>query len=232
MTSLKQKISQLANPQKAKDLQWFFKTGKGQYGEGDVFLGLTVGQQRAVAKKFKEIELEKLKPLLNSKIHEERLTSLLILVQKFEKGNEAEKKLVYKFYFDNVQGVNNWDLVDLTAPKIVGAWLLDKDRKFLFKLAKSNDLWEKRISIIATFAFIREKDFEDSLAIAEILLQDKHDLIHKAVGWMLREIGKKDLAVEETFLKKHYKEMPRTMLRYAIERFEEEKRLNYLKGKI
>ena len=230
MTSLKKEISQLANPQKAKELQRFFKTGKGDYGEEDIFLGATVGEQRNVAKKFKEIELQKLTPFMQSKIHEERLIALLILVQKFEKGNKAEKKQVYKFYFDNVQGVNNWDLVDLTAPKIVGAWLLDKDRSLLFKLAKSNDLWKKRISIIATFAFIRKKDFEDSLAIAKILLQDKHDLVHKAVGWMLREIGKRDLTVEETFLKKHYKEMPRTMLRYAIERFEEEKRLAYLKG--
>ncbi len=232
MTSLKQEIALLANPEKARILQGFFKTGKGQYGESDIFLGISVPKQRKVAKKFKEIKLQKLTPFMQSKIHEKRLVALLILVQKFEKGNKAEKEKIYKFYFDNMQGVNNWDLVDLTAPKIVGAWLLDKDRKFLFKLAKSNDLWEKRISIIATFAFIKEKDFEDSLAIAEILLQDKHDLIHKAVGWMLREIGKKDLATEERFLKKHYKEMPRTMLRYAIERFEEEKRLNYLKGKI
>lgn len=232
MTSLKQKISQLANPQKAKKLQRFFKTGKGDYGEGDIFLGATVGEQRNVAKKFKEIELTKLTPFMQSKIHEERLVALLILVQKFEKGNEAEKEKIYKFYLKNLQGINNWDLVDLTAPKIIGTWLLDKDRFLLFKLAKSNDLWKKRISIIATFAFIREKDFEDSLTIAEILLQDKHDLIHKAVGWMLREIGKKDLTVEETFLEKHYKEMPRTMLRYAIERFEEKKRLNYLKGRI
>ncbi len=232
MTSLKQEIALLSNPEKAKILQRFFKTCKGQYGDGDIFLGISVPEQRKVAKKFKEIELSKLKPFMQSGIHEERLVALLILVQKFEKGNEAEKGKIYKFYFDNVQGVNNWDLVDLTAPKIVGAWLLDKDRKLLFKLAKSNNLWEKRIAIISTFAFIREKDFEDSLAIAEILLHDKHDLIHKAVGWMLREVGKKDLETEEGFLKKHYKEMPRTMLRYAIERFEEKKRVAYLKGSI
>ncbi len=222
----------LANQEKAKQLQRFFKTGKGQYGDGDIFFGITVPEQRNVAKKFKEIELIKLKPFMNSGIHEERLVALLILVQKFEKGNETEKKKIYKFYFENMKGVNNWDLVDLTAPKIVGTWLQDKDRKILFKLAKSNDLWKKRIAVLATFAFIKNGDFKDSLAISEILLKDKHDLIHKAIGWMLREIGKKDLATEEGFLKKHYKEMPRTMLRYAIERFEEEKRLNYLKGRI
>ena len=169
MASLKQEISQLANPEKARILQGFFKTGKEQYGEGDIFLGISVPEQKKVAKKFKEIELQKLTQFMQSKIHEERLVTLLILVQKFEKGNEAEKKKVYKFYFDNMQGVNNWDLVDLTAPKIVGAYLAEKDRKVLYKLAKSNDLWEKRISVLATFAFIKNSDFKDSLAISEIL---------------------------------------------------------------
>ena len=230
MVLLKREIAKLAKPQKATELQRFFKTGKGDYGEGDVFIGATVGEQRTVAKKFREIELPKLKPFLQSKIHEERLVALLILVEKFEKAGEEGKRKVFDFYFENLQGINNWDLVDLTAPKIVGSWLLDRDRSLLYKLAKSNDLWEKRISVLATFAFIREGDFKDSLAISEILLHDSHDLIHKAVGWMLREIGKRDLAAEERFLKKHYKEMPRTMLRYAIEKFEEKKRLAYLKG--
>lgn len=232
MNSLKQEIAALKNPEKAKILQRFFKTGKGEYGEGDTFLGASVGDQRKVAKKFKTTALEKLKPLLESKIHEERLVALLILVEKFQKMDEKEKKHVFDFYFENVQGVNNWDLVDLTAPKIVGEFLLDKNKCILYELAGSNSLWEKRIAIIATYAFIRKGQFNDTLAIAEKLLEDKHDLIHKAVGWMLREVGKKDLVVEEQFLKKHYKQMPRTMLRYAIEKFEEKKRLAYLKGTI
>jgi len=233
MTPIRQEIANLKNPEKAKQLQRFFKTGKGEYGEGDIFLGLTVGEQRAIAKKFKDTPLEELAPLMKSKVHEERLVSLLTLVQKFEKTKkETEKEKIYRFYLEHLEGVNNWDLVDLTAPKIVGAYLLNKKKDKLYKLAKSKDLWEKRISIIATYNFIREKQFNDALAISEILLEDKHDLIHKAVGWMLREVGNRNLETEEKFLKKHYKKMPRTMLRYAIEKFEENKRQAYLKGKI
>ncbi len=206
MISLKQEIAIHSNPEKAKILQGFFKTGKGQYGEGDVFIGASVGEQRKVAKKFSEIELQKLKPFLNSKIHEERLVALLILVEKFEKADDAEKKKVFDFYFENLQGVNNWDLVDLTAPKIVGVYLMKKNRQVLYKLAKSSKLWKKRIAIISTLAFIKNNDFDDTLKISEILLHDKHDLIHKAVGWMLREVGKRDLAVEEKFLKKALQE--------------------------
>jgi 3-methyladenine DNA glycosylase AlkD len=172
------------------------------------------------------------KKSLCSKVHEERLAALLVLVHKFEKGNEAEKRTIFDFYLANARSVNNWDLVDLTAPKIAGEWLLDKDKSVLYKLAASENLWERRIAVLSTFAFIRKGMFNDCLAIAEILLYDEHDLIHKAVGWMLREIGKKDLAAEEAFLKKHYREMPRTMLRYAIERFPEKRRKAYLLGKV
>ncbi|MFA4855485.1 MAG: DNA alkylation repair protein [archaeon] len=232
MASLKQEIAALANARCAAAMQRYFKTGKGEYGEGDKFLGLTIGQQREIAKSHKGIALQQLAPLMQSGIHEERLVALLILVEKFSKAGEEEKRKIFDFYFENMAGVNNWDLVDLTAPKIVGAFLLDKDRKMLYRLAKSQIIWEKRIAIMATLAFIKEKDFKDTFAIAELFLNDKHDLIHKAVGWMIRETGNRDLAAEEAFLKKHYGKMPRTMLRYAIEKFPEEKRLAYLKGTI
>lgn len=229
LEKLKKDIQTYASPEKAKVLQRFFKTCPGQYGEGDIFLGIKVPVQRKVAKKFKDLKLSEIQPLLDSKIHEHRLVGLLILVDKYERSNN--KKIV-DFYLSNTRNINNWDLVDLTAHKILGHYLLDKDRSILYDLAKSNELWEKRISMISTAAFIKENDFKDTLEIAEILLNDKHDLIHKAVGWMLREVGKKDQDVEETFLKKYYKTMPRTMLRYAIERFEEKKRKAYLRSEI
>ncbi len=224
-------IQKLANPEKAKAYQWFFKTGKGQYGEGDVFLGLTVPQQRSVVKKHLGLSLPKIQTLLKSKFHEHRLVGLLILVNKFQKADENEKARIFNFYLKNTKYVNNWDLVDLTAHKIVGAFLLDKKRKLLYDLAVSKNLWERRISVIATFAFINKHEFDDSIRICKILLKDKHDLIHKACGWMLREIGKKDIKVLEKFLKQHYKVMPRTMLRYSIEKFEETKRKKILHGK-
>lgn len=221
-------MKELSNPEKAKILQGFFKTGKGQYGEGDVFLGLVVPEQRKLVKRYWDsIGPQDLQILLNSRIHEERLIALLILVKKYE-ANEIARQLVFDFYLENTMNINNWDLVDLSAPNIVGKFLLDKKRDVLYDLVKSNNLWEKRISIISTFSFIRNKQFEDTLKISEILLNDKHDLIHKAVGWMLREVGKRDEKVLEDFLKKHYRAMPRTMLRYAIEKFPEEKRKKYL----
>jgi len=232
MEGLREELEKFADPKQAKLLQGYFKTGKGQYGEGDVFLGLRVGEVRKIAKEFGKTPLEEVGNSLHSKFHEERLAALLILVQKFEKGDEAAREKVFGFYLANAKRVNNWDLVDLTAPKIVGEWLLERDKGILYKLAGSENLWERRISVLATSAFIRRGEFEDCLAISEKLLHDEHDLIHKAVGWMLREIGKKDLAVEEGFLKKHYKGMPRTMLRYAIEKFPEPKRKAYLKGTI
>ena len=233
LRKLKREIKKQANPEKAKQLQRFFKTGIGQYGEGDVFLGLTVPIQREIAKEFGgEVSFNEIEELLNSGIHEERLISLLILVDRFRKGEDKDKKYIFDFYLRNASRVNNWDLVDLTAPNIVGYFLLDKNRKILRGLAVSDSLWERRIAIVSCFAFIRNNEFDDCLKISEMLLEDSHDLIHKAVGWMLREVGKKDRAVLEGFLKKHYKSMPRTMLRYSIERFEEGLRKSYLLGEI
>jgi 3-methyladenine DNA glycosylase AlkD len=232
LTELRKRIKSLASSDIAKTMQWFFKTGKGEYGEGDVFAGLKVPTQRKVAREFKDLSLADLKELLRSKIHEERLISLLILVNNYERGDEKEKKSIYTFYIKNRMGINNWDLVDLSAPKIVGKYLFDKDKSILFKFASSKNLWERRIAILSTYEFIRNHQYDTTLKIAKILVEDEHDLIHKAVGWMLREIGKKDLEVEESFLKKHYKKMPRTMLRYAIEKFPETKRKKYLQGKI
>jgi len=232
LSELRKKIKTLASADIVKTMQWFFKTGKGEYGEGDVFVGLKVPTQRIIAKEFKDLNLNDLKVLLSSKVHEERLISLFILVYKFEKGDEKEKDEVFSFYLKNRKGVNNWDLVDLSAPKILGKYLLDRDKSFLFELALSENLWERRISILSTQEFIRNNKFDTTLKIAKILLQDKQDLIHKAVGWMLREIGKRDLITEEKFLKIYYKKMPRTMLRYAIEKFPEAKRKKYLQSKI
>jgi 3-methyladenine DNA glycosylase AlkD len=232
LTELRKRIKSLASSDIAKTMQWFFKTGKGEYGEGDVFAGLKVPTQRKVAREFKDLSLADLKELLRSKIHEERLISLLILVNNYERGDEKEKKSIYTFYIKNRMGINNWDLVDLSAPKIVGKYLFDKDKSILFKFASSKNLWERRIAILSTYEFIRNHQYDTTLKIAKILVEDEHDLIHKAVGWMLREIGKKDLEVEESFLKKNYKKMPRTMLRYAIEKFPETKRKKYLQGKI
>ena len=229
---LKKELKKAANPKKAKHSQRFFKTGKGQYGEGDVFIGLTVPQQRSIAKKYVGLSLPKIQELLKSKIHEYRLVGLIILVEKFKKAEEGEKGNIFNFYLKNTKFINNWDLIDLTAPNIVGNFLLDKKRTLLYDLAESKDLWEKRISILSTFAFIRNNEFEDTLRITKILLKDQHDLIHKACGWMLREVGKRNQKTLEKFLKQHYKTMPRTMLRYSIERFEEGERLRYLKGEI
>jgi len=227
--NVKDDLRNLANLEKANILQRFFKTGKGDYGEGDVFLGVMVPNTRKIAKKYTELNLNDIRILLYSKIHEERLCALLILVEQFRKTDELNKTKIFNFYIKNAKQINNWDLVDLSAPKIVGVYLLNTPRGILYKLAKSKNLWEKRISILSTFTFIKAGDYIDSLNIAEILMNDKHNLIHKAVGWMLREIGKKSLKDEMQFLNKHYKKMPRTMLRYAIERFPEVKRRFYLK---
>jgi 3-methyladenine DNA glycosylase AlkD len=226
--SIEKEIKQLADPVRAKHSQGFFKTGPGQYGEGDVFLGLTVPQIRVIAKKYYQtISLPEIKKLVASKYHEFRLCGLIILTYQYDKFDY--KKEIYDFYLKNTKYINNWDLVDVTTPKIVGDYLLDKDRSILYKLAKSSDLWEKRIAVLATFTFIRENEFDDCIAISEILLKDKHDLMHKAVGWMLREVGKRDVSILENFLDEHIKEMPRTMLRYAIEKFPEKQRKEYLR---
>ncbi len=232
LADLKKRIKSLASAEVAKTHLWFFKTGKGEYGEGDKFAGLKVPVQRKIAKEFNHLTFSELKKLLASKIHEERLIALLILVEKYGKSNQSEKEKIFNFYLNNRKGINNWDLVDLSAPKIIGEHLLNKDRKILFDFAKSKNLWERRIAILSTLAFIRMNDFYTTLQISDILIEDDHDLIHKAVGWMLREIGKKNLKVEEDFLKSRYKKMPRTMLRYSIEKFSKSKRQKYLQGKI
>ena len=226
--NIQKDLKKLANPEKAKILQGFFKTGKGQYGEDDIFLGIVVPEQRKVAKKYSNLNLGEIKKLLSSKIHEHRLVSLFILANQYQKADKQTKKKIFNFYLKNAKNINNWDLVDVSAPNIVGDYLLNKDKSILYKLAKSKNIWEKRIAIMATFSFIRNNGFDATLKISEILLEDEHDLIHKAVGWMLRELGKRNQAIEEKFLKKYYKKMPRTMLRYAIERFSENKRKSYL----
>ena len=228
--SVESDLRELADPEKAKLLQGFFKTGKGEYAEGDIFLGVVVPEQRKVAQRYAGLTLPEIQTLLNSKIHEHRLTALFILTDKYQKSGEQEKKKIFELYLKNKKNINNWDLIDLSAPKIVGNYLLDKKRDILYRLAKSKSLWEKRMSILATFEFIANNEYKDTLAISEILLNGKHDLIHKGVGWMLREVGKRvSQEKEEEFLNKHYKKMPRTMLRYAIERFPEQKRKFYLK---
>lgn len=221
----------MADPVKAKILQGFFKTGPGQYGEGDLFLGITVPQSRQVARKFRWLPLQDVKTVLYSGVHEERLVALLILVQKYcSSASDREKEEVVRFYIENLKQVNNWDLVDLSAPSILGAYLKDGDRALLYNLTRSDSVWERRIAIVATLYFIRNNEFSDTLKIVAMLLQDGHDLIHKAAGWMLREVGKRDAAVEEAFLEKHYRAMPRTMLCYAIERLPEKKRRRYMKA--
>ena len=284
LAALRGELQKRKDPDKAKMLARFFKTGKGEYGEGDVFLGITVPDSRKIAIKYKDLSLTDVKKLLQTKVHEERLIGILILVYRFLKGKESERKNIFDFYLqcagfqqqkstgkitqkkaaakigvksEAKKGqccINNWDLVDLSADKIVGGYLLyasngrkesrgskkessrlrSNNRAILYKLAKSNNIWERRIAIIATYQFIKEKkEYKDTFAVAEILLTDKHDLIHKAVGWMLREVGKRvSQEVEEQFLKKHYHKMPRTMLRYAIEHFSPKIRLAYLSGTI
>ncbi|HKU50753.1 MAG TPA: DNA alkylation repair protein [Nitrososphaera sp.] len=213
-----------ADDAKVPVLQRFFKTRPGQYGEGDVFLGVTVPQSRRVAKVHGSVGLDTVSELLRSQYHEERLVGLLILVHKYDAGEKG----VVEFYLRNLQRVNNWDLVDLSAPCILGAHLAVNDRSVLYKLARSDNIWERRIAIVTTLYFIRKNDFADTMRIAEILLGDRHDLIHKATGWMLREVGKRDTATLEKFLGRHCARMPRTMLRYAIERLPDKKKRFYM----
>ncbi len=222
-------LQSYADPKRAAISLRFFKTGKGQYGEGDHFIGVTVPQSRLIAKKYRALPLKEIKLLLANPIHEARLLALLILVEQFRNAEEKEQKEIFDFYLVNRTTINNWDLVDSSADKILGAYLFDRDTALLHTFASSNDLWERRIAIVATFYFIKQNRFEETFRIAELLLSDTHDLIHKAVGWMLREVGKRDQATLERFLLKHYTKMPRTMLRYAIERFDKEKRQFYLK---
>ena len=233
LKKLDQELKKLAQPKKAEASQRFFKTSKGEYGEGDLFLGVTVPELRKLAKKAKDtFSFNDLQTLLESKFHEKRLLGLITLVLQYEKAERKEQKRFYDFYLRNFKYINNWDLVDTSAPKILGPYLFEKDKKILHQWAKSKNLWKRRIAILTTFYFIRQDHFKETLEISKILLQDPEDLMHKAVGWMLREVGNRDLQEEEKFLKKHYKKMPRTMLRYAIEKFPEKRRKAYLEGKI
>ncbi len=230
LNQLKKELAAKANSKKAKILQGFFKTGKGEYGEGDIFMGVVVPETRKIALKFRNLPLADIKKLLNSKIHEERLLALFILVEQFSRAEENERKKIYNFYLSQTKNINNWDLVDLSADKIVGAHLEKKNKQILYQLAKSKNVWERRIAVLATFHFVKNGQYRENFKIAELLISDCHDLIHKAVGWMLREVGKRcGEKIEEEFLIKYYRQMPRTMLRYAIERFPEVKRKKYLR---
>jgi 3-methyladenine DNA glycosylase AlkD len=218
----------LANPAKAQELARFFKTGKGEYGEGDRFLGITVPEQRKLAKKYVRLELADLAELLQTDFHEYRLTALLILTYQFPKANADRQKEIVTFYLNHTRWINNWDLVDASCRQILGVYLRERDRQTLYDLARSTSLWEQRIAIVSTLEFIKQGQFDDTLQIATLLLQHRHDLIHKAVGWMLREVGKQDRQVLVAFLHQHHANMPRTMLRYAIEHFDEPTRKAYM----
>jgi len=229
---IKKELQLYANKERAEHSKRFFKTGKGEYGEGEKFLGTTVPEIHLVSKKFSSATFDDLEKLLEaSSYHEEKLLALLILVSQFEKADEKQRQKIFNFYLKNRKAINNWDLVDCSCHKIVGVYLLDKPKDILYKYAKSENLWERRIAIISTYYFIKHNSFDDTIAIAEILLEDKHDLIHKAVGWMLREVGKKDIKILEEFIQKNSGKMPRTMLRYSIEKFPQPQRKEYLNNK-
>jgi len=229
---VKKSLKKLGNPEHAAVSQRFFKTGPGEYGEGDIFIGVRVPVLRKLASEFIDLPVSEVEILLRSPIHEERLLAILLFVHILKKCNDGVQKRIYELYLKSTEFINNWDLVDASAEHIVGAYLRDKSKRPLYRLAKSKNLWDRRIAIMATFHFVKRHEFSETLKISNMLLCDRHDLIHKATGWMLREIGKRDLRTEEKFLKKYYKKMPRTMLRYAIEKLPEEKRQRYLKGSI
>ncbi len=230
LTSLKKELAEKASPKKALASAWFFKTGKGQYGEGDKFLGLTVPEQRAIGKRYQHLSLTDIERLLESRYHEHRFTALEILVMQFEKADDLGRGRIFHFYLAHTDCINNWDLVDTSCSYIVGQYLVENNRSILYTLVKSKNIWERRIAIVSTLAFIARNDFADTIKLSELLLGDTHDLIHKAVGWMLREVGKRDSKVLEDFLRKFCRIMPRTMLRYSIEKFSQEKRKKYLSG--
>lgn len=228
IAKVRAELRSLAAPAVAASSAKFFKTGPGQYGEGYEFIGIRVPALRQVAKQFHALPLQDLADLLASRIHEERLLALLILVGRAERATDDERKQLYDFYVAHFDRVNNWDLVDTSAPTIVGGYLIDKSRRPLHEWARSSSLWERRIAIIATLHFIRMEDYQDTLKISRLLLRDSQDLIHKATGWMLREVGKRDLPALESFLEQHAAIMPRTMLRYAIERMTAEQRAHWM----
>jgi len=231
LREIRQALRRVGNARDAKIFQSFFKTGPGEYGEGDVFIGVRVPKIRALVRAAGDVPLVTVRALLRSRIHEERLFALLVLVRAVQRGDEAARGRIYRLYLASTRHINNWDLVDSSAEHIVGGWLEGRSRAPLRPLARSRSLWERRIAMLATFHFIKQGDPADALAIAALLLDDEHDLIHKAVGWMLREVGKRcSVAALESFLRKHHARMPRTMLRYAIEHFPEAKRRRYLAG--
>lgn len=232
LKKIKEEVKSLSSSQKIKIFERFFKTGKGGYAEGDKFAGLTVPESKMIAKKYSKIlNLEDLTELLKSKIHEERIIAIILLKEKYKKGEEKIKEEIFNIYIGSTKHINNWDIVDISAEHIVGDFLENKKKDLLYDFSKSESLWERRISIMSTFGYIKKGKPELTLELAEMLLEDKHDLIHKAVGWMLRETGKRcSQELLEEFLKKHYKRIPRTALRYAIEKFPEELRKKYLKG--
>lgn len=232
LTAIHRQMRALANQETAAQSQRFFKTGPGQYGEGDRFLGLRVPEVRRLAKENRDLPLDQITALLHSSWHEERLLAVILLTLQFQRGTAARQREIFELYLAETRWVNNWDLVDVSAHHIVGGWLQDRPRDRLYRLARSASLWERRIAMMATYRFIRNDDFADTLALAELLLKDEHDLIHKVCGWMLREVGKRDQVVAEEFLQAHCRTMPRTMLRYAIERFPEDLRQRYLKGEV
>lgn len=230
LAKVRAEIRGLGSPERAKHSLRFFKTGPGQYGEGDKFLGLTVPEMRKIARKYRELGDEAALELIASPWHEERLIALLLLVDGYERGDDRRRKTIHRAYLGNARWINNWDLVDMSASQIVGRHLEAKDIKLLERLARSKNVWERRIAIVSTFAFLRNDDLEPTLRIAEMLLGDSHDLIHKAVGWLLREVGKRDRAALDRFLREHYDRIPRTALRYAIERHSQNIRKKYLAG--
>jgi len=231
--AVRRRLRQAASPAKAKILARFFKTGPGEYGEGDRFLGVQVPDSRRVAKAARDLPQKEIAQLISSPVHEERVVALLILADQFQRAKTGRAKYaIYRFYVKCLRWVNNWDLVDGSAPIIVGGYLMDRSKRPLYRWARSRSLWERRVAILATQHFIRDGKHADTLRIARILLRDREDLIHKAVGWMLREVGTRDRAAEEKFLRAHCRRMPRTMLRYAIEHFPESKRRAFLAGRV
>lgn len=233
---VKKALSDFAQPERAKNNEWFFKAGKGEYGAGDQFIGVSVPNQRRVAKRFKDLPLSELEKLFQSPVHEHRLTACLLSVYKYQtaKKTGGDTRVIFLAFLQQLRKgrINNWDMVDTSVPQIIGDYLLHRQRDILDELAQGGKLWEQRAAIMATQAFIKNDDFADTLRLAEELLLHQHDLIHKAVGWMLREVGNKDRAVEEEFLARHYKKMPRTMLRYAIEKFPDGRRRMFLTGRV
>jgi 3-methyladenine DNA glycosylase AlkD len=235
VAGLKRELRAASSKTYASNLQWFFKTGPGEYGEGDIFLGVRQPQIRKIAKPYRGLSISELNQLLGSRYHEERMAACVIMADQFPKADETGQRALKDAYLKQVgRGINNWDLIDVSCHKVVGAWLAThpKDRKLLDRLAKSDNLWERRVAIVSTFGLMRIGELDDCMHIAKLLLKDEHDLIHKAVGWVLREVGKRNIKLEEQFLQQHYQKMPRTMLRYAIEKFPEERRQQYLKGRV